>query len=36
MTPLIRTEQLSYSYPVRGVILYSVDMSLYEGERISL
>jgi len=36
MTALIRTEQLSYSYPVRGVVLDSVDMSLYAGERISL
>ena len=25
MTELIRTEQLSYSYPVRGVVLDSVD-----------
>lgn len=36
MTALIRTEQLSYSYPVRGVVLDSVDMSLYAGERVSL
>jgi cobalt/nickel transport system ATP-binding protein len=36
MTALIQTKQLSYTYPVRGLVLDAVDMSLYEGERISL
>lgn len=36
MTALIRMEQVSYSYPVRGVVLDQVDMSLFAGERVSL
>lgn len=36
MTALIRMEQVSYSYPVRGMVLDQVDMSLFAGEKISL
>ena len=36
MTALIRLEQVSYSYPVRGMVLDQVDMSLFAGEKISL
>jgi len=36
MTALIRMDQVSYSYPVRGMVLDQVDMSLFAGEKISL
>lgn len=36
MTALIRAEGISYSYPVRGMVLDRADLSLFAGERMSL
>lgn len=36
MTALMRMDQVSYSYPVRGLVLNQVNMSLFAGERVSL
>lgn len=36
MTALMKMEQVSYRYPVRGLVLDQVDMSLFAGERVSL
>lgn len=36
MTALIQAEQVSYSYPQRGMVLDQADLSLYAGEKISL
>jgi len=36
MTALIRAEQVSYSYPQRGMVLDQADLRLYKGEKISL
>ena len=36
MTALIQAEQVSYSYPQRGLVLDQADLSLYVGEKVSL
>lgn len=36
MTALIRAEQVSYSYPQRGMVLDQADLSVYAGEKVSL
>ena len=36
ITALLRAEQVTYSYPQRGVVLDQADLSLFAGEKISL
>ena len=36
MTALMRMDQVSYSYPVRGLVLDQVDMSLFVGFGLGL
>ena len=36
MTALIRAEQVSYSYPQRGMVLDQADLSLFVDEKVSL
>ena len=36
MTALITAEQVSYSYPQRGMVLDQASLSLYAGEKVSL
>ena len=36
MTPLLQADQVSYSYPLRGLVLDQADLSLYADERVSL
>ena len=36
MTPLLQADQVSYSYPLRGLVLDQADLSLHADERVSL